>query len=140
MMTYLMPIVQVFIIWGIKQSYFEWSTDIMNIVLVTNASLYTAILLLVRTTEKDKKVLNTITIFAYVLTVVLFTISMVEINLGLIVFPLFIYKWGALLTLIIALLLGLLCKYDEVKAKSLVIASQSKTRTSVEISDTQFEL
>lgn len=87
MMTYLMPIVQVFIIWGIKQSYFEWSTDIMNIVLVTNASLYTAILLLVRTTEKDKKVLNTITIFAYVLTVVLFTISMVEINLGLIVFP-----------------------------------------------------
>lgn len=70
LMTYSFPIFQVLIIWGIRQNNFELSLDILNIILVTNASLYTAILLVINSENKEKKVLRLLTIFCYVVTIV----------------------------------------------------------------------
>lgn len=148
LMTYFMPLLQFFIIWGIKQEGFQWC-DIENlkIVLVANASIYTAALLVLGSKESkktvkdsDNSVMKTFTIVAYGLTVVLFSFSMIEIYRNIPIFPAFVYKWGTLVTLLFAILLGIISNYNKVKARSLSIAEEGKHRTSVTINDTQFDL
>lgn len=148
LMTYLMPILQFFIIWGIKQDSFQWfSIENLKILLVANASIYAAALLVRGSKEEgktdkvsDNKVIETLTFVAYGFTVVLFSLSMVELYRNITVLPLPIYKWGTLITLFFAILLGLITKYNEVKAKSLRIATEGKNRSSVSINNTKFDL
>lgn len=54
LMTYSFPVIQILVIWGIRQEQFTVSIDILNIILVTNASLYTAILLVTSIEHKKK--------------------------------------------------------------------------------------
>lgn len=148
LMTYFMPLLQFFIIWGIKQDGFQWfDIENLKIVLVANASIYTAALLVLGSKESkktvkdsDNSVMKTFTIVAYGLTVVLFSFSMIEIYRNIPIFPAFVYKWGTLVTLLFAILLGIISNYNKVKARSLSIAVEGKHRTSVTINDTQFDL
>lgn len=139
-MSYLMPGVQIFIIWGIRQADFDWSIDIMNIVLVTNASLFSAILVIVHGTSKDKGLFLIATLFSYVIAFALFAISMVEIAKGVEIFSLSIYKIGTIITLVAALLLGLISKYDEVKAQRLSLANSGKKVSVTKINDKEIAL
>lgn len=140
LMTYMMPAVQIFIIWGIKQGDFDLSLEIQNIVLVTNASLYSAIMMVVTGTKKDRGLFQIATIAAYVVTVVLFAISMVEINMNIIIFKGSLYKLGTIVTFVIALLLGLISKYDEVKAKRIKLANEGKKVKDAKVNEEDFEL
>lgn len=140
LMTYMMPAVQIFIIWGIKQGDFDLSLEIQNIFLVTNASLYSAIMMVVTGTKKDRGLFQIATIAAYVVTVVLFAISMVEINMNIKIFKGSLYKLGTIVTFVIALLLGLISKYDEVKAKRIKLANEGKKVKDAKVNEEDFEL
>ena len=140
LMTYMMPAVQIFIIWGIKQGDFDLSLEIQNLVLVTNASLYSAIMMVVTGTKKDRGLFQIATIAAYVVTVVLFAISMVEINMNIKIFMGSLYKLGTIVTFVIALLLGLISKYDEVKAKRIKLANEGKKVKDAKVNEEDFEL
>lgn len=140
LMTYMMPAVQIFIIWGIKQGDFDLSLEIQNIVLVTNASLYSAIMMVVTGSKKDRGLFQIATIAAYVVTVVLFAISMVEINMNIKIFKGSLYKLGTIVTFVIALLLGLISKYDEVKAKLIKLANEGKKVKDAKVNEEDFEL
>lgn len=140
LMTYLMPLVQIMIIWGIKQDQFSWSIEIMNIILVTSASLYSAIIMVVNGTSKDKGIFHIATIAAYVITVVLFSISMVEINKNIKIFDITLYRTGTVITLLFALLLGLVSKYDEVKAKRVNLANKGKKLSGTTINEEEIAL
>jgi len=65
--------------------------------------------------------------------VVLFTVSIIEVEILQSLFSLELYKVGALLTFLIAILLGLISKYDEVEAISRVRAEKSKRTTSTNL-------
>lgn len=140
LMTYSFPIFQVLIIWGIRQNNFELSLDILNIILVTNASLYTAILLVINSENKEKKVLRLLTIFCYVVTIVFFAVSMVEITKNVAIFPLSLYTNGTIFTLIFALLFGLISKYDEVKAQRLLTVKEGKDKTTTVVNGNTIQL
>ena len=140
LMTYMMPAVQIFIIWGIKQGDFDLSLEIQNIFLVTNASLYSAIMMVVTGTKKDRGLFQIATIAAYVVTVVLFAISMVEINMNIKIFKGSLYKLGTIVTFVLALLLGLISKYDEVKAKRIKLANEGKKVKDAKVNEEDFEL
>lgn len=140
LMTYSFPIFQIIIIWGIRQNNFEMSLDILNIILVTNASLYTAILLVINSENKEKKVIRILTIFCYVVTIVLFAISMVEITKNITIFPLSLYTNGTFFTLTFALLFGLISKYDEVKAQRLLTVKEGKEKTSTVVNGNTIQL
>lgn len=140
LMTYSFPIFQIIIIWGIRQNNFEMSLDILNIILVTNASLYTAILLIINSENKEKKVIRILTIFCYVVTIVLFAISMVEITKNITIFPLSLYTKGTFFTLTFALLFGLISKYDEVKAQRLLTVKEGKEKTSTVVNGNTIQL
>ena len=140
LMTYSFPIFQIIIIWGIRQNNFEMSLDILNIILVTNASLYTAILLVINSENKEKKVIRNVTIFCYVVTIVLFAISMVEITKNITIFPLSLYTKGTFFTLTFALLFGLISKYDEVKAQRLLTVKEGKEKTSTVVNGNTIQL
>lgn len=140
LMTYSFPIFQIIIIWGIRQNNFEMSLDILNIILVTNASLYTAILLVINSENKEKKVIRILTIFCYVVTIVLFAISMVEITKNITIFPLSLYTKGTFISLTFALLFGLISKYDEVKAQRLLTVKEGKEKTSTVVNGNTIQL
>lgn len=140
LMTYSFPIFQVLIIWGIRQNNFELSLDILNIILVTNASLYTAILLVINSENKEKKVLRLLTMFCYVITIIFFVVSMVEITKKVAIFPLSLYTKGTFFTLVFALLFGLISKYDEVKAQRLLTVKEGKEKTNTVVNGNIIQL
>jgi hypothetical protein len=140
LMTYAFPLVQIFIIWGIKQDNFEWSLEIMKIVLVTNASLYTSILMVVNSQRKDKRVVNILTILTYIFTIVLFAIAMVEITKNMSIFSLGVYQYGTIATFSLALFFGLISKYDEVKANSVELANSGMQKSEAIINGQKIDI
>lgn len=140
LMTYSFPIIQIFIIWGIRQEQFTISLDILNIILVTNASLYTAILLVANIEHKENKISRLLILFCFGVTIVLFAISMVEISKEIQIFQLSLYENGTLATLILALIFGLISKYDEVKAMRLKTAKAANEKTSTNVNGITIQL
>lgn len=140
LISYLIPIINIGIIWGVKQDKFGYSVDILSIVLVTNACFLTSLFYLAYANKKDRKVLNTISIAFYALTLTLFVVSTIEINAIKELFPLKLYKTGTVITLIASVLLGLISKYDEQVAYSKSRASKSKEKSTTNIGDKSIKI
>lgn len=130
--SYFIPLVNIGIIWGIQGANFEFTLNIYSIIIITNACFFTSLYYLAFTNDNNSKPKNhrrltkTINIVTYVVTVVLFTVSIIETEITLSIFDLYIYKFGAIATFSVALLLGLISKYDEVEALGILRANQSK--------------
>ena len=138
--SYLIPIINIGIIWGIKQHDFNYSVDILSIVLVTNASFLTSLFLLAYANKNNRKLLKTISIIFYVLTLTLFVVSTIEIVISEKLFTLKLYKIGTLFTLFASLILGLISKYDEQVALSKARANKGKGKTSTNLGDKNIKL
>ena len=121
--SYLIPIVNVAIIWGMKRDDFFLDLNIVSIILVTNACFITSLVYLIGKQGEVTKVLNISTL---VITVVLFALSIVELEQKTPIFSLDLYQFGALLTLGLSILFGLISKYDEVEAESKARATKGK--------------
>ncbi len=140
LISYLVPIINIGIIWGIKQDKFVYSIDIISIILVTNACFLTSLLYLAFNNKTDRKTLNTIAIAFYVLTITLFVVSTVEMASLNNLFPLKIYRTGTILTLIVSIILGLISKYDEQIALSKERAKKAKEKTSTKLDNKNIKL
>lgn len=126
LVSYLIPIINIGIIWGIQQQAFEIDLGILSIILVTNACFLTALIYQVYANDKKRKLINLLGISTFVITVVLFTVSIIQIEKEESIFTLKVYEQGSYLTLIMSILLGLISKYDEVEAASRDRASKGK--------------
>ena len=123
LISYLIPIINVTIIWGMKGENFKLDLNIISIIIVTNACFVTSLVYLSDKKREISKILNITTL---VVTVVLFALSIVEIEQQKQIFPLSIYQTGAFLTLGLSILFGLISKYDEVEAESKDRADKGK--------------
>ncbi|KAF2518938.1 hypothetical protein E0W68_06690 [Flavobacterium salilacus subsp. salilacus] len=126
--SYLIPLINIGIIWGIKEkeSEFAFTLSIISIIIVTNACLYTSLYFMTFSQSKKRKLLTMVNICAFVISIVTFSLVIVEIEKEMQIFSLALYRKIALITLIIAVLLGLISKYDEEEA----ISQQSAEKAS----------
>lgn len=97
-------------------------------------------MLVVDIEHKEKRILRMLILFCYVVTIVFFAISMVEISKGIQIFQLSLYKNGTLATLVLALIFGLISKYDEVKAIRLKTAKAANDKTSTDVNGIKIQL
>lgn len=132
--SYLIPILNIGIIWGIQGNDFIITTNILSIVIITNACFFTSLYYLGFTNKKERRTLSIISIVAYVTTVVFFTVSIIEVEISKSLFTVKLYKLGALFSFLVALFLALVNKYDEVQAisKSRAAGGKGTTETSVD--------
>lgn len=128
--SYLIPLINIFIIWGIRGDSFYLDINIVSIILVTNACFLTSLLYLV---DKKKEITNILSIVTFVVSVILFAFSIAQMELRTTIFPLTIYQYGALITLIISIIFGLISKYNEVEAAGKERANEAKNTTSTTI-------
>lgn len=131
--SYLIPLLNIGIIWGIQRDDFLITTNILSIVIVTNACFFTSLYYLGFTNKKDRRTLGVVSIVAYVTTVVFFTVSIIEVEISKSLFTIKLYKLGALASFLVALFLALVNKYDEVQAISRARAAGGKGTTETSI-------
>ncbi len=134
--SYLIPVINIAIIWGIRGD-FNWDLSTISILLVTNACFITSLLFLIDKKRELTSVLNTISL---VVSIVLFAFSVAQIEKNIPIFPIYIYKSGAFITLIVSLFVGLVSKYDEVEAKSLIRAEKGRAKKETTVDNKKIEL
>lgn len=135
--SYIIPIINVLIIWGMQRGDFSFNLNIINIILVTNACFITSLVYLIDNKREITKVLNIVTL---IIVVVLFSFSIAQIEKNTIIFSLDIYKIGAFVTLCLSILFGLISKYDEVEAESKTRASKGKNTKETTIAGKSIKL
>lgn len=137
--SYLISIINILIIWGMRKN-FGLDLNIINIVLVTNAGFLTSVFLLLYLSEKKRKTIFTLAIIIYVITITLFSISIVQIESETNIFTYKVYEISAIILFGLSILLGLISKYDEVEALSKLRAKKAKTIQSTTIGNTEIKL
>jgi len=140
LISYLIPLINIGIIWGIQQDEFKYDTNVLSIVLVTNACFLTSLFYLAFSNKSDRKILNTISIAFYAITLTLFAISTIELVKELDIFPLKVYQFGTVITLGVSIILGLISKYDEQIAFSKVRAKNSRNKSDTNIGDKNIKI
>lgn len=135
LISYLIPLINIGIIWGIQQDDFKYDINVLSIVLVTNACFLTSLFYLAFSNKSDRKILNTISIAFYAITLTLFSISTIELVKEFDIFPLKVYQFGTVITLCISIILGLISKYDEQIAFSKVRAKNSRDKSNTNIGE-----
>lgn len=138
--SYLIPIINIGILWGIQRNNFKINLGILSIILVTNACFLTALIYQVYTNDKKRKLINIFGIVTFVITVVLFTVSIIQIEKNQSIFALDLYEKGSYLTLFLSILLGLISKYDEVEAQSKERAKKAKETKETSVGDKTIKL
>ena len=123
-MSYLIPLLNILIIWGIRQSLVI-DMSILNIILVTNAGFLTALFYLTFSLDKNRKLVYLTSIVTYAVTLILFTISIIQLEQNTSIFSLVIFQYAIGIIFLISIILGLISKYDEVEAYSRLRAKQA---------------
>lgn len=127
--SYLIPLLNIGIIYGIQKDKFEINIAILGIVIATNACFYTSLYYLAFSNKKNRKLINTINITAFTTTVVLFSISIIELEIHQPLFTIELYKITTLISFSLAVVLALISKYDEVQALSIDRAKKGRGTT-----------
>jgi hypothetical protein len=134
--SYLIPIINVAIIWGIRNELCL-DMNIISIILVTNACFVTSLVFLI---DKKRELTNVLNIITLVVSIVLFAFSVAQIELATQIFDKSLYKGGAVVTLVLSIFIGLVSKYDEVEALSLELAQKGKSKTETNVDGQKVEL
>lgn len=138
--SYLIPLLNIGIIYGIQKDKFEFNTTIIGIIIATNACFYTSLYYLAFSNRKNRKLINTINITAFTTTVVLFAISIIEIEIKKPLFTLSLYKLTTFISFLIAVILALISKYDEVEALSRERAKLGRQTNETQIGDKNIKI
>jgi hypothetical protein len=147
--SYLIPLLNIGLIWAIQGNKFTMSINIYSIIIITNACFFTSLYHLAfdyekdsnnSKNEKDRKLVKTINLVTYVATVVLFTVTIIQTEKSFEIFNIQIFKIGAFLTFAIALFLGLISKYDEIEALGLEPAKIGKAQSETKIGNKKIKL
>lgn len=131
--SYLIPLLNIGIIYGIQNEKFEFNISILGIIIATNACFYTSLYYLAFSNKKNRKLINTINITAFTTTVVLFSISIIEMEIKKPLFTIALYKLTTLISFAVAVTLALISKYDEVEALSKERAKEGRQTNETQI-------
>ena len=138
--SFLIPLLNIGIIWGIQKDKFEINISILGIVIATNACFYTSLYYFAFNKKKNRKLINTINLTAFTTTVVLFAISIIELEMKKSIFSIPLYKTTTLISFIVAVILALISKYDEVEALSKERAIQGRATNETKIEGKKVKL
>ena len=72
--SYLIPIINIGILWGIQRNNFKINLGILSIILVTNACFLTALIYQVYTNDKKRKLINISFALVYIIFAIFFLI------------------------------------------------------------------
>ena len=79
-------------------------------------------------------------VLSYLISFGLFLFSLVHVMFKKEIFELEIYKWGVIIALVLAVLVGFFSKYDEKLAVAREIAGQAKNKTQATINGEDIKL
>lgn len=140
LVSFLIPILNIGIIWGIQKENFEFNIAILGIIIATNACFYTSLYYFAFTKKKNRKLINTINLTAFTTTVVLFAISIIELEIKKPLFSIPLYKTTTLISFIVAVILALISKYDEVEALSKERAKEGRATNETKVAGKNIKL
>lgn len=138
-MSYLIPLLNILIIWGIRKNLVI-DMSILNIILVTNAGFLTTLFYLTFSIDKKRKMVYLTSIVIYAVTLILFTISIIQLEQKSSIFSLGIFQYSIGISFFISIVLGLISKYDEVEAFSKLRAGQARKIKETEINGRKIKI
>lgn len=134
--SYIVPLINIAIICGIRQS-FDFDLQIVSILLVTNSCFITSLVFLINKKREFTGIANVVLL---IMSIVLFAFSVAQMELGTVIFSNYLYKFGALILLILSIFIGFVSKYDEVEAASASRAKKGKNTTETQVGDKKVTL
>lgn len=137
--TFLLPLVQLFIILFSKNPSVVYE-NVYNIIFVTIASFLTGVFFVTNFWKQNRMLVRMMLVLSYLISFGLFIFSLVHVMFEKEVFDMVVYKWGVIIALILAILVGFYSKYDEKLAAAREIAVQGKALTQGTINGTQFKI
>lgn len=146
LISYLIPLVNIGIIWGMMYPDFIYSLEISSIVLATNACFYTSLIYLVSENKKsnkqkvDRNLLNIVNISFFAITIGLFSASIIELKKEEQILHSTFYVTGSIISFSICVLAALISKYDEESAKGKERAKESKSINKTTIDGNTIEI
>ena len=138
--SYIIPIINILIVWGLKKENFTIDLNISSIILVTNTCFVTAVIHLMYLNDRRREFTNILNIITIIVTVGLFSLSIVQIETKSNFFITEIYKNGAYITLGFSIILGLISKYDEIEIQSIKRAQIAQKTKSTNIGNKEVSL
>ena len=131
--SYIIPLFNILILWAMRKNDFSIDISIISIIITTNSSIITSVLHLFYLNEKKREFTFVGSIICILMSVALFVLSLVQVELGNQFIDISIYEWGAYLTLAFSILLILISKYDEVQAISQFRAKEGRNTTNTTV-------
>ena len=133
--SFMLPIVQLFCMIFSKE-VIGTKDDIYNILFVTIASFLTSIFFVTNFWTKNRTIVRMLLVVSYIISFGLFLVSLVNSS----IFDESVYKWGVLIAIGSAFLVGFFCKYDENLATSRKIANEAKEKTNGRLNNNEFKV
>ncbi len=137
--AFIFPLVQLFIIMFSKNPSVEYE-NVYNILFVSIASFLTGVFFVSTFWQHNRVLVRMMLVISYIISFGLFIFSLVHVMFNKEIFDLTIYKWGAIIALILAVMVGFFSKYDEKQAKLMEIASEAKHQTKGTIEGKDFKV
>lgn len=138
--SYIIPLLNIFIIWSIRRDEFVIDINIVSIIIATNSCIITSLLHLFYQNDKKREMAYVVSVLTIVVSVALYVLCLLQVELKNDFIQIDIYKYGSYTTLAISVLLLLISKYDEVEAFSTYRAEKGKGATTTEIDGKQIKL
>lgn len=138
--SYIIPLLNIFILWSIRQDNFTIDINIVTIIIATNSCIITSLLHLFYQNDKKREMAYVISILTIVVSVALYVLCLLQVELKSDFIKIDVYRIGSFATLAISILLLLISKYDEVEAYSTYRADKGKETTTTEIDGKQIKL
>ena len=120
-------------LWAMRKANFTIDMSIVSIIIATNSCIITSLLHLFYLNEKKREFTFVGSIICILISVALYVLSLVQVELKNSFIDIRVYEWGAYLTLGFSILLILISKYDEVQATSEFKANESKKSNSTTV-------
>lgn len=137
--AFLLPLVQIF--------YFKCSTQslpldesVYRIIFVAIASFLTSIFFVSNFWKQNRRFVRLMLISSYIISLCLFISSLVYEMFNTKIFDINIYRCGAIVAFVLAVLVGFYSKYDEKLAKAQEIADGSRKITTGNIDGQEFDV
>ncbi|QOJ29814.1 MAG: hypothetical protein HRU80_13410 [Ignavibacteriales bacterium] len=133
MISYIIPLLNILILRGIRRDEFVIDINILSIIIATNSCIITSLLHLFYQNEKKREMAYVVSVLTIVISVALYVLCLLQVELKNDFIQIEIYKFGSFTTLAVSILLLLITKYDEVEALSIYRADKGKGTTTTEI-------
>lgn len=131
--SYIIPLLNILILWAMRKNDFTVDISIVSIIIATNSCIITSLLHLFYLNEKKREFTFVGSIICILVSVALYVLSLVQVELQNQFIDISIYEWGAYLTLAFSILLILISKYDEVQAISEFKAKESRNTSNTTV-------